>query len=407
MGRPYKAVILAGSLAAGGSERAAARIGSGLAERGHDVAVVTLQEDRAYPCTCDVHCLGVSIPHAPQGRRLVKSVHAAYRLARFCRVHGVDSVLAFGDICAFVQYLSCLLFLNKSRFIYCIRDNPWMNTTSVLMLRMVRFLCARAAKVVAVSEELAHMIRSNWRGIDPIAIPNGIDVREYRSAETDGATLALLKDRRFTFISIGSLTRQKNHAALIEAFAAMPDAVQRESKLWIVGEGVLRWDLERRIQDAHLDKSVRLVGWRDDTAALLRYSDCFVLSSLWEGMPNVVLEALAAGLRVIATDCRTGPREILAPGLAFDSPLQSSLTCDRDVLIPVREDGKDSPMSAVVPLLSRAMCEAVANRKSERSSCGPRSDRVDDTPALHYPDETRLDARFQMDVVLNRWSWLL
>ncbi|MFK5949810.1 MAG: glycosyltransferase [Methylococcales bacterium] len=113
-------------------------------------------------------------------------------------------------------------------------------------------------------------------------------------------------------ISVGRLTRQKDYATLIQALSIVRK--QQPARLIILGEGEDRNDLKNIIVKLKLEDYVDLAGFVDNPYAYMAKSDVFVLSSLWEGLPNTLIEAMAVGLPVVATDCRSGPNEILANG---------------------------------------------------------------------------------------------
>lgn len=115
-------------------------------------------------------------------------------------------------------------------------------------------------------------------------------------------------------LSVGRLTRQKNQALLIEAFAI---ASQRDGRLRLVllGEGPERGSLEMRADELGLSDKVRMPGYVEDTAPYYRMASVFVLSSDWEGLPTVIIEALSFGCPVVSTNCPSGPEEILEGGV--------------------------------------------------------------------------------------------
>jgi len=113
-------------------------------------------------------------------------------------------------------------------------------------------------------------------------------------------------------LGVGRLTRQKDFPTLIRAFAAVRR--QHEARLVILGEGEERSSLEALVAELGLGAVVSLPGFRDNAMAYIAGSAMFVLSSAWEGLPTVLIEALAAGTRVVSTDCPSGPREILENG---------------------------------------------------------------------------------------------
>jgi glycosyltransferase involved in cell wall biosynthesis len=114
-------------------------------------------------------------------------------------------------------------------------------------------------------------------------------------------------------IAVGNLHAVKNHALLIEAFAAV--AIKRPgAMLLVLGEGPLRPVLEARIDELGLRGRVTLAGFQLDPWPFLSSADLFVMSSSHEASPLVLVEALHAGLRIVSTDCESGPAELLGDG---------------------------------------------------------------------------------------------
>jgi glycosyltransferase involved in cell wall biosynthesis len=113
-------------------------------------------------------------------------------------------------------------------------------------------------------------------------------------------------------IGVGRLTPQKDFATLIRAFAEVRR--RRVARLLILGEGEERSRLEALATELGVSDDVTLPGFRDNAMAYMAASRVFALSSAWEGLPTVLIEALAAGAGVVSTDCPSGPREILQDG---------------------------------------------------------------------------------------------
>jgi len=144
-------------------------------------------------------------------------------------------------------------------------------------------------------------------------IPNGVDVERFAgAAPLTSEELGAPPGTRW-LIAVGRLHRQKGHLVLLEAVAPLLRA-NAGWRLMIVGEGPLRSELESRISALGCGDQVLLPGFRDDVPRLLKTASLMVLPSLWEGQPNVVLEALAAHLPVIATDVE-GVRELVQDGV--------------------------------------------------------------------------------------------
>ncbi len=111
---------------------------------------------------------------------------------------------------------------------------------------------------------------------------------------------------------MGRLTRQKDFVTLIWAFARLRES--RPARLVILGEGEERGALLALADALGIASDIDLPGFVNNPYAYLSRASLFVLSSRWEGLPGVLIEALACGTRVISTDCPSGPREILAEG---------------------------------------------------------------------------------------------
>ena len=113
-------------------------------------------------------------------------------------------------------------------------------------------------------------------------------------------------------LGVGRLQRQKDFSALIDAFALVREKVR--CRLVILGEGPLRTELEAKVEGLRLTRVVDLPGFVENPFPYFRRARVFVLSSRYEGMPNVLLQAMACGTPVVATDCPSGPRECLENG---------------------------------------------------------------------------------------------
>jgi len=136
-------------------------------------------------------------------------------------------------------------------------------------------------------------------------IYNGIDLSRFEPRGREGRT-----DSRFIVGTVGRLHEQKGHVHLLET-AALVRRVHPQVRFRIIGDGPLRQQLEAKARMRGVDDIVEFLGTRGDVPAQLRQFDLFVLPSLWEGLPYVLLEAMATGLPVVATDV-DGVREVIA-----------------------------------------------------------------------------------------------
>jgi glycosyltransferase involved in cell wall biosynthesis len=166
---------------------------------------------------------------------------------------------------------------------------------------------------VCVSQSVAEFaIHSEKLAPDSVTvIPNGVDVGRFAHAQPIDLTAHGIPPGSRLVLAIGRLHAQKGHDLLIDAIAPLMFD-QADVHLAIVGDGPERASLQQRIESQRLSSRIHLVGRQADVAPWLKSSALFVLPSRWEGMPNVVLEAMAAGVAVICTDVE-GIREML-PG---------------------------------------------------------------------------------------------
>lgn len=121
------------------------------------------------------------------------------------------------------------------------------------------------------------------------------------------------KDSPPVFLAVGRLTEQKDFFTLVKAFALLRR--QRTARLIILGEGEDRSELEAEIARLGISEDVSLPGFVENPYAYMSRASAFVLSSRWEALPTVLIEAMACGCPVIATDCPCGPAEILVAGV--------------------------------------------------------------------------------------------
>jgi glycosyltransferase involved in cell wall biosynthesis len=109
------------------------------------------------------------------------------------------------------------------------------------------------------------------------------------------------------------LVKQKGFSHLIDAFVLLRKVIP--AHLWIIGEGELRQELEAKVACLGLGNCVRLLGFQSNPYKFMAAADVFALSSLWEGFGNVIVEAMACGVPVVASDCLHGPAEIITNGV--------------------------------------------------------------------------------------------
>jgi glycosyltransferase involved in cell wall biosynthesis len=196
------------------------------------------------------------------------------------------------------------------------------NERQIWPVRMIYILIERAAarisgKLVAVSQDNIEKALANKivKREQFVLIRSGIEVGRFADHKIDK-----LKKKRELGIgpddpvvtTIGPFKPQKNLRDFIDAAGKIAKKYPN-CKFLIIGDGELRPDLELQIQGLCLTENLKLLGWRRDIAELLAITDVFVMTSLWEGLPRAVLEAMSTGIAVVA-NAVDGVKEIVENG---------------------------------------------------------------------------------------------
>ncbi|MDP6468491.1 MAG: glycosyltransferase [Pirellulaceae bacterium] len=177
--------------------------------------------------------------------------------------------------------------------------------------RCERWVAGQATAVVCVSEAVSQYARDEAKiqATKLVVIPNAIDVEIQCSVKPlDLMSIGIGGSRR-VILCVGRLHKQKGMDWLLETMPAVFERLP-EHDLLIVGTGPDETRLRAQARDLKIDDRVHFAGWRDDVPRLMAASSQLVLTSRWEGMPNVILEAMAAALPIVATNTH-GVRELL------------------------------------------------------------------------------------------------
>lgn len=207
----------------------------------------------------------------------------------------------------------------------------------------LRLLLPKANHVVAVSCGVAEDMRQEFslRSTAITVIHNPIVTPDFDERMHESAIWPWLDRDVPTIVFVGRLSTEKRLDLLLGSFQALIRTTP--ARLLIVGVGVEQQEIERRIEVNELHDCCKLTGFIHNALPLIRASDVLVLPSDYEGFGNVLVEAMACGTQVIATDCPHGPSEILVGGqfgqliptnnrLALEAAMRNSL--DRSYHIP-------------------------------------------------------------------------
>lgn len=253
------------------------------------------------------------------------------QLKKIISNEGVDSVIGWykrGGVLAAIAGL-----ITQTKSIVAVRNNPKRKFEN-LSGKITAFLYRFADLVVTNSKKAEKICNKKYNIKNTKTIYNPVDYEKIQEKikEPLAEKYKNIFNSGYTFINIGRLTSQKGQWHLIRAFKKVVKA-HPDAKLVILGDGYLISKLEKLIEKCGLENNVFLLGHQDNVFSYLSSSDCFVLSSLHEGLPNAILEAKTVGLPIIATDCDTGPREILAPKLDVTADISYPHKADKHVVI--------------------------------------------------------------------------
>jgi glycosyltransferase involved in cell wall biosynthesis len=279
----------------GGAERVVLALVRGSRAAGHPVAVAAAPGAFA-------NDLGAALFPVPLVRRRLSRLPLAVRaVARACRHFRPDLVHAHNPVMA-AAASGATRRGRRPRGLATIQgvpDEDYARATRVLRLAGLPVVACGPGVAAALVEHGVPV-----RATIVNSVPPAVEPADRRAL---GEEWGLRNGQRLV-VAVGRLAAQKNHALAIRALAHVPDAM-----LAIVGAGPLRDRLEREAEEAGVRDRVVLAGVRSDARAVMGAADAVVLPSVWEGLPLVGLEALAAGTPLVATAAR-GIRELLADG---------------------------------------------------------------------------------------------
>jgi len=298
----------------GGVERMVLNLVEGFAARGHTVDLLAIRADSAH--------LGA----LPRGVTLIDlgvrhSGLAIFPLARYLKRVRPEALLAAKDRAIRAAVVARLMAGTRTRIVGRLGTNLSAalegrdGFSRWLRVAPMRRIYPSVDQVVCVSEgvleDTARLagLRAGQLSVirNPVVTPRletlAAEPVDHPWAHDDTVPLVL---------GAGRLTEQKDFDTLVRAFAQVRSHVP--ARLVILGDGRLRARLEARVAELGLQAHVAMPGFTPNPYAWMARADLFVLSSAWEGSPNVLTEALALGLPSVATDCPSGPREVLDGG---------------------------------------------------------------------------------------------
>ncbi len=303
-----KITLVISSLGCGGAERVLVLLAKGFIDKGHDVAVVTFSDKTTdfyqLPPGCSRVALGVMGISSGLNEAIKNNINRIKILREAIQLTKPNVVISFLRITNIITILA--LGGKKIPLIVTEHNDTKVFSYGILRETLRRLTYPYCSLVVSVSKGVDHsfdLLPKNKRAViyNPIVVnDNGYIDRLPKEVDPDKNWL----------VGMGRLTNQKGHDLLLQAFQKVASKYPHW-QLLILGKGELRDRLEQMKDDLGLSGRVVFTGALKNPFAVLKKAKLFVMASRNEGFPMAHGEALACGLPVIATDCPSGPREMV------------------------------------------------------------------------------------------------
>jgi glycosyltransferase involved in cell wall biosynthesis len=307
-----KVAIFVPSFYGGGAERVMVNLARGFSSRVASVDLIVAVNKGAYSdqvsdiSVVDLksNCLAASL----------------IPLVKYLRINKPDILLASMPYPNLIAIIAAIIAGGKTRVVISSHENVtqrWRHGSlkDKVILIAAKFAYRFADSLIAVSsgtlmsdkQFFGNAIPSNTCFTYNPIIDSVVKIHKQRFFSTPSD-----KNRKVKIVTAGRLSYEKDYETLLRAFAEVQATYN--CCLTVYGEGPLRGDLQNSAAKLGVAHLVDFPGFTNNLDEILLGYDIFVLTSLWEGFGNVLVEALAAGCAVVSTDCPTGPREILADG---------------------------------------------------------------------------------------------
>ena len=346
--------ILKESLKIGGNERSAANMSKLLSDN-NDVYVVLFDaENITYTYGGELYDLALP-PKETMIGKIYNSFLRSTSLKKFLREKQIDVIYMFTRI---ANYQTQQKFKNVIKIISA-RDCASIENNHHSYNKALK----NSDAMICNSE----YIRSFYLSIYPedkdkvFSVYNIVNTEEIVRQSADEVEIEFvnfIKKHNKTLSVVGRFCKAKGFEYLLEAFAKASNRI--DLGLIMVGDGDYKKKYEEIIKNHKIEDRVYFTGFQNNPYKYMKYTDIFVLSSLSEGFPNVVAEAMSLGLPIIATNCHSGPAEILRDDCNYNAVTNKLDKCDYGILTPRITDSNNQ---AAIDELSEAIVYLANNKK--------------------------------------------
>lgn len=326
--------ILKESLCIGGTERSAANTSKALNDQ-HNVHIA-LYDASQTNYTYSGKLIDFKLPPKPSiVGKVINTVLRDIKLRRLINRYSIDILYTFTGITNRQTH-----YKYKTTKIISARDFGGMYANH----KSYKMALNNSAAMICNSEYTKNYYLSHYPEDEAkvFTVYNYIDIKEICKQSNDTVEneyISFINSHKNTIVSAGRFCREKGFEFLLEAFARAKETDQQLG-LVLIGDGdpLYKERYEKIINKYNLNNDVYLTGFQDNPYKYMSKCSCFVLSSLSEGFPNVLAEAMALGLPVIATNCYSGPAEILRKDKDYNAVTNEFVECDFGIVTPKMTD---------------------------------------------------------------------
>ena len=288
-----------------------------------------------------------------------------YKFKKLIKKENPDWVISLGNSANIINILSSNNSIVRADMFLSKEKNGFFGAIFRILIRMY---FNKSLKIVTVSKASAKDLVDNFgikkEKITTIYNPINVEkIQKLAREDIEPQYKEIFKSP--VIITSGRMAKQKGQWHLVRAFAKAKSKM-KDLKLVILGEGELSSYIKELISGYNLENDIFLLGWQKNPFKFIAKAKLFVLPSLWEGLPMVLLEAMACGVPIVSCDFRSGAREILAPDTDFNFETDKIEYAKCGILTPVC-DGKfyklHQPATKEENILSEAIIESLTSEK--------------------------------------------
>ncbi|MDD2698664.1 MAG: glycosyltransferase [Arcobacteraceae bacterium] len=335
--RNKRIVILINSLDGGGAERVVSTLLNSYIDK-YECYLILMESKISYELDSRIKIIFLDEKSNQHGLiKLIRLPIIAYKLGKIIKKYNFSKVISFLHRANYVNVLAKRFGYHKAIISERIASSSLYyddSITSKISKFLIKYLYNKADLIISVSKAIVNDLKYNFEiKVEQKVIYNPYDIDKIEKLSNEAIEIQIDKEK--SIIAVGSLQKRKNYSLLLESFSKLKD---EEFKLYILGKGEEEFYLKSLASTLNISDRVVFLGFDNNPYKYLSKCGIFVLTSNSEGFPNVLIEAMICGCRVISTDCLSGPREILSPLSDVEFQLKNTIeVTEYGILTPIEQ----------------------------------------------------------------------